>query len=86
MDLAYVFGVAFGLALLVGLIVRKAMERKEATERALAIYIADPDRGYPPVNPPPGCVGTFSKRTGMPDPLPDLPDSAYPEGAVKLPK
>ena len=41
MELIYVFVITFGLALWVGLIVRKAMERKEATERALAAFIAD---------------------------------------------
>ncbi|MCH8851094.1 MAG: hypothetical protein IID41_00415 [Planctomycetes bacterium] len=44
MELAYVFAVALGLALWVGLAVRKAMERKDAHDRALAAFGADPDR------------------------------------------
>ncbi len=43
MELVYVFGVALGLALLVGLMVRKAMECKDAHDRALAAFFADRD-------------------------------------------
>ncbi len=49
MELIYVFGVALGLALWVGLMVRKAIERKDAHDRAVAAFVADPDRGWPPM-------------------------------------
>ena len=49
MEVEYVFGIALGLALWVGLEVRKALERREATELALAAFRADPDRGWPPI-------------------------------------
>ncbi len=83
MELAYVFGIAFGLALWVGLAVRKAMEREAAYQLALAAFAvdpdnnADPDQGWPResrpyTSPPPPRrkVDTIAPITEWPQPEP----------------
>lgn len=44
----FVFAVAFGAALLIGLGVRSKLEREEAYQLALAAFAADPDNNADP--------------------------------------